>query len=59
MFNPADEPRGIGVGISALGLSGTVPVRDLLRRAADGTARGRFTRKLEPHGAGLYWLAQA
>lgn len=58
MFNLADEPRDVGINLSAMGLSGTVSVRDLWKRASDGTASGRMTRRIDAHGARLYRLAR-
>ena len=58
MFNLADEARDVGIDLSAMQLTSTVAVRDLWKRSPDGTANGRLTRKLDPHGAALYRLAK-
>jgi hypothetical protein len=59
MFNMADEAREIGVSVRDLGFVGKVSVRDIWARKDDGMISGRMTRKIEPHGAGLYRLAAA
>jgi len=56
LFNTTDAPTTVGVDLAALGLKGSVAVRDLWTRKADGVANGRLERTLPAHGAGLYRL---
>lgn len=57
LFNTAGDPRDVGVPLTMLGLSGTPKVRDLWARKPDGTATSHLTRRLPPHGSGLYRLS--
>ena len=59
LFNPGETTRDVGLPLSALGLGGTVTVRDLWAGAPDGRAADRFARTLPKHGAGLYRLSPA
>ena len=59
LFNTGAGAREVGIDLAMLDLGGTVSVRDLWTRAADGTATGRLSRRIARHGAGLYRLAAA
>jgi hypothetical protein len=56
LFNTTDKPKDVGIGLSDLGLSGSVKLRDLWSGRSMGTAMGRITQTVPPHGAGLYRL---
>jgi hypothetical protein len=56
LFNTGGKPREVGVDLKAVGLPGSVAVRDLWSRSETGRAAGRFAVQLPPHGAGLYRL---
>nr|WP_295106331.1 glycoside hydrolase family 27 protein [uncultured Caulobacter sp.] len=56
LFNTGGKPREVGVDLRAVGLPGSVAVRDLWSRSDAGRASGRFAVPLPPHGAGLYRL---
>lgn len=56
LFNTGGKPREVGVDLKAVGLPASVSVRDLWARGEAGTAIGRFSVQLPPHGAGLYRL---
>jgi hypothetical protein len=59
LFNTTDKAREVGIDFRWIGLTGQVRVRDLWDRKDIGTARGRYTATLPPHGAGLYRLISA
>jgi alpha-galactosidase len=58
LFNLGDRPDAVQADLTALGLSGSVRVRDLWARRPLGSVRGRFAASLPAHGSGLYRLAQ-
>ncbi|MGK6324354.1 glycoside hydrolase family 27 protein [Sphingomonas sp. DT-51] len=57
LFNTTDKPKAVGVPLAALGKNGTVQVRDLWAGRSLGSARGRVTQTLPPHGAALFRLS--
>ena len=68
LFNTRDQPKPdaagaaapkgaeVSVDLTTLGFIGDVSARDLWKKASVGTARGRFSREIPWHGAGLYRL---
>ncbi|MFS0774096.1 glycoside hydrolase family 27 protein [Sphingomonas sp. 1P08PE] len=56
LFNTTDKPKEVTIALRDLGKSGPVAIRDLWSGRAAGTARGRITRTVSPHGAELYRL---
>ena len=54
LFNTGAEARDVSLPLAALGLRGTQPVRDLWAGEASAPATDRLTRRIPPHGAGLY-----
>ena len=59
LFNLGEAPEDVGIDLPALGIRGTARVRDLWARKPIGSARGRFSATLPPHGSGLYRLSPA
>lgn len=57
LFNTGDESRRVGIELPILGVHAPVAVRDLWKRAADGTASGRIEREIPAHGSALYRLS--
>lgn len=56
LYNPTDEPQIIEVEMSALDLGGKVKMRDLLKKKDAGTAEGKWSETVAPHGVRLYRL---
>lgn len=57
LFNVSKREREVGIALRDLGLSGSLPVRDLWSgQALEPVAGGRFAQTLPSHGAGLYRL---
>jgi len=56
LFNTGKEARDVSVPLAMLGMTGATRVRDLWTGRDEAGADGRFTRRLPPHGAGLYLL---
>jgi len=56
LFNTTDKAREVGIRLRHLGLSGTLPVRDLWTGEALAPAKGVLARTIPAHGAGLYRL---
>ncbi len=57
LFNTGESERTVGIDLDLLGIHGSVTVRDLWARQADGTATGRIDRTVPPHGSRLLRLA--
>lgn len=57
LFNVSKREREVGIALRDLGLSGSLPVRDLWSgQALEPVSGGRFAQTLPSHGAGLYRL---
>jgi len=57
LFNTGGEHRTVGMNLDELDLGGRVRVRDLWKRAADGSATARIEREVAAHGARLLRLS--
>jgi len=56
LFNTTDKAKEVGISLRHLGLSGTLPVRDLWAGETVAPAKNVFARTIPAHGAGLYRL---
>jgi hypothetical protein len=59
LFNRGEAKARVEVPLAKLGLSGTLAVRDLWKRAPRGEAQGGVSAEIEPHGAALLKLTRA
>ncbi len=59
LFNVTDKPRDVSAPLGALGLTAKVQVRDLWARRDIGSAEGRVSAALAPHGSALFRLSEA
>lgn len=57
LFNTTDKPKDVSIALGGLGKTGTVALRDLWTGKDAGSATGRITRTVPPHGAELYRVA--
>lgn len=56
LFNLSEETRLVSVPLEALGMEGSVTVRDLWRHQDSGRVEGMLTETIPPHGVVLFGL---
>jgi len=56
MFNISDDAHDVSVDLRSLGLGGSIPIRDLWKKAEIGSYQKMYTRKLNPHASDLLRL---
>lgn len=59
LFNLSDRSQAIKVDFAALGLKGTLRLRDLWKRADIGSFTGSYGQMINPHGAALTRVSPA
>jgi hypothetical protein len=59
VFNTTNKSTAVAVDVAALGLGGSVRVRDLWKQADLGVMSGRLAPELPKHGSGLYRVSAA
>nr|WP_310101256.1 glycoside hydrolase family 27 protein [Sphingomonas sp. BE138] len=57
LFNTTDKAKEVGMDLKQIGAPSRVTLRDLWTGRDAGSASGRVTRTVRPHGAELYHLA--
>ena len=58
LFNRGIEPASVSMPLSAAGLSGNLPVRDVWRRQDVGTAEGTLRARVPPHGMAFFRMGR-
>jgi len=56
LFNISDDAHDVSVDLKSLRLGGSIPIRDLWKKAEIGSYQKMYTRKLNPHGSALLRL---